>query len=194
MNNLVYDIEPEKVFTGVVKKGEIWNIEKGNTTSTGTEIWSNRPAIIVSNEATNQKAGFVNVVYLTTKDKREMPYHIKVNSGGKEAIAMCEQIFAVDKSRISFYIGEITPDELLEIDKALLFSLGISNSLRPNTLFTKWVNAVSRYNLDNAMNPQCDTLVPSDNIEYNKLIKERNQYKLLYEQEKQTVEKLMTLS
>lgn len=196
MNNLLYneDVESEKIFTGIVKKGEIWNINQGNTSSTGTEIWSNRPAIIVSNDATNQKAGFVNVVYLTTKDKREMPYHIKINSGGKEAIAMCEQIFAVDKSRISFYVGEITSEELLEIDKALLFSLGISNSLKPNTLFTKWVNAVTRYNLANNMNPQCDQLPHTKHKDYDKLIKERNQYKLLYEQERKTVEKLMILT
>lgn len=69
----------------IVQKGEIWNIEQGSTTPTGTEIWANRPAIIVSNNSTNAKAGFVNVVFLTTSNKREMPYHIKVNSGGKEA-------------------------------------------------------------------------------------------------------------
>lgn len=181
-----------KLFTGVAKKGEIWNIEQCSTSSTGTEIWSNRPAIIVSNEATNQKAGFVNVVYLTTKVKREMPYHIKINSGGKEAIAMCEQIFAIDKSRISFYIGEVTTEELLEIDKALLFSLGISNTLKPNTLFTKWVNAVSRYNLSESLNPM-DNEIIDDDPTTEKLRRERNRYKLLYEQEKKTVEQLMIM-
>ena len=178
-----------KLFNGVAKKGEIWNIEQGHTSSTGTEIWSNRPAIIVSNEAINQKAGFVNVVYLTTSHKKEMPYHIPIISNNKNATALCEQIFAVDKSRITFYIGKITQQEMLNIDKALLFSLGISNTIKPNTLFTKWLNAIQKYNIDISSNP----LTEQDNNYNNKLLKERNRYKLLYEQCKQTIEQLMTI-
>ena len=44
-----------KIFDGTTEKGEIWNIELGKTSSTGTEIWAGRPAVIVSNEATNKK-------------------------------------------------------------------------------------------------------------------------------------------
>ena len=180
-----------RMFDGIARKGEIWNIEQGNTASTGTEIWSNRPAIIVSNEATNQKAGFVNVVYLTTSHKKEMPYHVSVMSGDKQAIALCEQIFAVDKSRITFYIGKITPQELLEVDKALLFSLGISNSLKPTALFTKWLNAIQRYNIDLSNNP---LYAKSNDCDDSSLIKELNKYKVLYEQNQKTIERLMMIS
>ena len=191
-----------KVFDGTAAKGEIWNIEQGDTTSTGTEIWANRPAIIVSNDGIGAKAGFVNVVYLTTSTKRDMPYHVPVKSGDKMATALCEQIFAVDKSRISFYVGSITAEEMLDIDKALLFSLGISNTLKPTTLFKKWLSAVSRYNLDVTGNPllspntTMNDRVISDykndtNIDVQKLIRERNMYKSLYENERRNVEALM---
>ena len=185
-----------KIFDGTVKKGEIWNIDQGKTTSTGTEIGANRPAIIVSNDATNMKAGFVNVVYLTTSNKRDMPYHVPVKSGDKNAIALCEQIFAIDKSRISFYVGSLSEEEMLEVDKALLFSLGISNSLRPNTLFKKWLSAVTRYNIDLSGNPLVSTISnptdktlesnPNDTVilEKHNLIKERDMYKELYESER----------
>jgi mRNA interferase MazF len=186
------DTAETRQFEGIARKGEIWHIEQGETTSTGSEIWAGRPAVIVSNDATNQKAGFVNVVYLTTSVKREMPYHIKVMSGGKEATALCEQIFAVDKSRISFYVGQVTQEELLGIDKALLFSLGISNTIKPNSLFTKWINAVSRYNLDLASHPlnaECEAKIPDDYI-----AKERDKYKMLYEQSKKTIDQLIEMN
>ena len=196
----VYDTSKMRLFDGIAKKGEIWNIDQGDTTSTGTEIWANRPAIIVSNDATNAKAGFVNVVYLTTSPKREMPYHIPVKSGDKMATALCEQIFAVDKSRISFYIDSISPEEMLEIDKALLFSLGISNSIKPNTLFKKWINAVSRYKIDLTGNPLTNSdFLPNQSNENRfdtvespeQIIRERNMYKTLYENERRSIETLM---
>lgn len=180
-----------KTFEGIAHKGEIWNIEPGDTTCTGSEIWAGRPAVIVSNEATCQKAGFVNVVYLTTAKKRDMPYHIPVCSGGKNATALCEQIFAVDKSRISYYVGKVTEEEMLGIDKALLFSLGISNSIRPSSLFTKWLNAVTRYHVDLSKNPLDDA--GTDHRSVPELIKERDKYKMLWEQERSTVNKLMQI-
>ena len=182
------DCNSLRLFDGIAHKGEIWNIEQGESTPTGTEIWANRPAIIVSNEATNTKAGFVNVVFLTTSNKRPMPYHVNVKSGDKMATALCEQIFAIDKSRISFYIGKISSEEMLEIDKALLFSLGISNSIRPNSLFDKWMNTVNRYNIN--LNDD----INSPNETHTDIAKERDMYKILYEQEKHTVTKLMSLS
>ena len=170
-----------------IRKGSIWNIERGTTGSTGTEIWAGRPGIIVSNEATNQKAGFVNVVYLTTAPKRSMPSHIPVISDGKNATAMCEQIFAVDKSRLTSYIGQITAEEMLNIDKALLFSLGISNTIRPTSIFTKWIQAVERYGVDLSSNP----IMEDDRTD---LVKERDMYKRLYENERTNVENLLHMA
>lgn len=180
---------------GVVQKGEIWHIEQGDTTPTGTEIWGNRPAIIVSNNSTNAKAGFVNVVYLTTANKREMPYHIKVISGGKHATALCEQIVPVDKSRIGFYIGKITDEEMLAVDKALLFSLGISNTIKPSTLYKKWACAIDRYKLDLSGNPAEDDTqhVNILEVDYSQALKERDLYKTLYETEKTKSETLCQL-
>ena len=176
-----------RIFTGTAKKGEIWNIKQGDSKPTGTEIWANRPGIIVSNNATNQKAGFVNVVYLTTAEKKPMPYHVHVVSGGKPATALCEQIFAVDKSRIDFYIGEITEEELLNVDKALLFSLGISNSLRPNSLFDKWINAIDRYDIPMSGNPcVSDTDKSIEDLENEILM-----WKNLYERERNVVDQMI---
>ena len=131
-----------------ISKGDIWNVSQGNGLPTGTEIWSNRPAVIVSNEAINKKAGFVNIVYLTTAEKKPFPNHVPVISGGKQATALCEQIVTVDKSRLTGYISSITEEELTDIERAILFTLGISNSIKPNPIYEKWVNAIERYEMD----------------------------------------------
>lgn len=150
-----------------LKKGQIWHINPGKTTTTGSETWSNRPAIIVSNNVTCEKARFVEVVYLTTqKRKHRLPTHVDVISGDKKAIAMCEQTHTVDKSRIGFYIGSVDPTSMLEIDRALMFSLGIANTTKPSTIFKKWANAVDRYNVDltESENQSDESAVNSDFI------------------------------
>lgn len=133
-----------------IRRGEIYHIKAGNTTTTGYEMWPERPAVIISNDVACEKAGFVNVIYLTTqkRNKKPLPTHIEVMSGDKNATALCEQIYAVDKSRIGFKIGEITEEEMKNIEKAVMFSLGISNTVKPSTIFKKWANAVERYDIN----------------------------------------------
>lgn len=157
-------------FYNELARGQIWHINKGKTTTTGCEMWSNRPALIVGNDVDNKKADFVKVVYLTTqKRKHRLPTQIDVWSGNKKAIALCEQVHTVDKSRIGFYIGTVDAETMLDIDKALLFSFGIANTLKPSTLFKKWANAVDRYNIDltEPYNEDSDDAVKTDIIATN---------------------------
>ena len=130
------------------RKGDIWYVTSGNSTTTGCEIWSDRPAIVVSNNVTNDHAGFVSIVYLTTQKKKEFPYHIHIQSNDKDAIALCEQIHTVDKTRLTSLMGHLTDEEITLIDKALVFSLGISCGTRADSLYKKWSNAVDRYCID----------------------------------------------
>ncbi len=174
-----------------IHRGEIWHINEGQTTSTGCEMWSNRPAIIISNDVTCSKANFVEVVYLTTQFKKPLPTHICVQSGNRQAIALCEQIFPVDKTRIGFYIGKINDDEMKEVEKALLFSLGISNTVKPSTLFKKWTNAVLRYGIDiNSDENESTASAPSSIPAYNiNMILSEYESKVKFETE-QTMSKL----
>lgn len=142
-----------KTTDALIERGQIWYVSAKNTTPTGSEIWSNRPALIVSNDGTNQNADFVNIVYLTTQTKRKMPYHVTIISNGKEAIALCEQIFAADKSRLVNLMGKASEDEMLRIDSALSFSLGITSNPKLNDFFQKWVNYINRYNINLSGNP-----------------------------------------
>lgn len=160
-----------------VKRGQIYHIDMGSTAPTGTEIWPGRPGLIVSNDAINEKAGFVTVVYLTTAPKRDMPYHVTVTSGDKLATAMCEQIFSVDKSRLGSLVGEASIDEMTEVDHALRLSTATIGGSREHctSMFKKWLMALEKHNIDISGNPctQDEETASSSNSDHRTEIRQK---------------------
>lgn len=108
-----------------VKRGEIYYIEAGSEHTVGSEQRSGRPAIIVQNDKGNENSSTVEVVYLTTQDKKPLPTHVEINSSKYKSIALCEQIKTIRKDRLGDYVGQITKQEQQELDKALAVSIGI---------------------------------------------------------------------
>lgn len=106
-----------------MKRGEIYYIYPRATT--GAEIAKGRPGVIVSNDLLN-KSKVVEVVFLTTHPRPDLPTHARVNSASRPSIAVCEQINTVAVERIGDKMGECTREEMAAIDKALLSSLGIA--------------------------------------------------------------------
>ena len=106
------------------KRGEIYYIEPYYTT--GSEQKAGRPAVIVSNEKNNEYSSTVEVVYLTTKPKHDLPTHVTVRGTGRDSIALCEQITSVAIERLGEYCGECNNQELAAIDTALMISLDLS--------------------------------------------------------------------
>ena len=106
-----------------MKRGEIYYISIPY--NTGSEMAKNRPAVIVSCDALNLSSPVITVVYLTATPKHRTPGHVEINSSTRPSTALCEQIYTVDKSRVSSCIGEVTPDEMADIDAALMRTLGI---------------------------------------------------------------------
>lgn len=131
-----------------ILRGDIYYVASADdVTPIGCEIWSDRPALVVSNDTTNQTAGVVEVVYLSTSmKKRPTPLHVRVRSGSRNAIAMCGQIHTVDKSRLRQKLGSVTETEMSTVDKALCFSLGI-NEESYRSLFKKWENYIREYHI-----------------------------------------------
>ena len=108
-----------------VHRGEIYYIENNLARiTTGSEYNGGRPGIIVSNELCNEHSEVVEVVYLTSQDKKPLPTHVKVMAT-VPSTALCEQICSVDKSRIRDHIRDCTEEEMKGIDRALLISLGL---------------------------------------------------------------------
>ena len=106
-----------------IRRGDIWYIESGF--STGSEQRPGRPAIVVSNDTNNYHSSTVEVVYLTTQPKHDLPTHVNIHSLSRESIAICEQITTVAVERLGNYRGRVTEAEMHGIEAAMLISLGL---------------------------------------------------------------------
>lgn len=124
----------------------------------GTELWSNRPAVIVSNNVMNNHSGFVQIVYLTTSArKRPGPTHVLVpapmtsrNQPGAEALALCEQVHTVDVSRLTKHLGALSRNKMHDIGEALALNLSIGRNPDSNGLFKKWEKYIQVHGIEMA--------------------------------------------
>ena len=107
----------------VIHRGDIYYVCKSPTY--GSEQQAGRPAVVVSNDICNEKSDVVEVVYLTTRRKPELPTHVEVFCGGRKSTALCEQITSVAIERLSDYKCRATEAEMQLIDRALCVSIGI---------------------------------------------------------------------
>lgn len=148
-----------------MKRGEIYYIADGYTT--GSEQYAGRPAVIVSNDISNERSPVVEIVYLTTKPKMSMPTHVQVYCLSKISTALCEQITSVSTDRIGDYAGKCSEQEMAAIDAALCTSLGLSRE----PVLARRFTAV----------PATNTATGSVREDVIKLTAERDMYKQLYD-------------
>lgn len=106
-----------------MKRGEIYYISYRETT--GAEISNARPGVIVSNNALNATSDVVEVVYLTTQPKKDLPTHAHIRATGVDSTALCEQVDTVSKLKVGAYCGTCSPEEMAAIDMGLLASLNL---------------------------------------------------------------------
>lgn len=107
-----------------MKRGEIYYIES-TWQEVGSEQRAGRPAVIVSNNNNNNNSEVVEVVYLTTQPKTDLPTHVLTRSTGKVSTILAEQVNSVSKTRVGDYIGTLTDSEIQQLDIALAISLGL---------------------------------------------------------------------
>lgn len=110
-----------------VKRGEIYYISRGGY-NTGSEQQADRPGVIVSNDKNNKNSQTLEVVYLTTQPKNELPTHCMIRSTGRVSTVLCEQIHTVAVERIGKYIGVCTAQEMQNIDIGLMISIGLGDA------------------------------------------------------------------
>ena len=107
-----------------IKRCDIFYIDKHPVV--GSEQQAGRPAIIVSNEKNNRHSSTVEVVYLTTQPKVELPTHVNISSAPRQSVALCEQVTSISVDRIGDKVGRLTQREMTQVDIALLVSLDLT--------------------------------------------------------------------
>ena len=125
---------------GIVHRGEIYYVKSYYTT--GSEQKAGRPAVIVSNEKNNEFAEVVEVVYLTTRQKKDLPTHVSIRSTGHGCVVLCEQITSVSKERLGDYAGKVTASEMANIETAMMISLQLDYPTGHGNVADKFVKAL----------------------------------------------------
>jgi|TARA_B100000315_G_C14595953_1_gene599324 mRNA interferase MazF len=107
-----------------MKRGEVWWINYDP--SIEGEIRKKRPAVIISNDASNKYLNRIQVIPLTSNTEKLYPSESFINLNGKKGKAMADQLTTVSKLRVLDKAGELTSEEMVDINKTIKTQLGIN--------------------------------------------------------------------
>jgi mRNA interferase MazF len=122
-----------------IKRGEMFYISRGGASYNGSEQHADRPAVVVSNNKNNENSNVVEVVYMTTQQKTDLPTHVTIRSTGRISTVLCEQVYSVSTERVGTYIGECTDKEMENIDIALMISLQLDGNMKTSKKYNETI-------------------------------------------------------
>ena len=106
-----------------IRRGDVWWVDFDP--AIGGELRKRRPAIVVSNDYFNIRNNRVQVIPLTSSEKRLYLFEAYVTLGEQRDKAMADQIRTVSKERFSNRAGRVTSREMAEIERAIKIQLDL---------------------------------------------------------------------
>jgi mRNA interferase MazF len=95
---------------GPVRRGDVWWVAL--EPAQGSEIRKTRPAVVITADALNRVRRTVVIVPLSTGPQPRPPIVVATPSAGAGAVAVCDQLRAVDKQRLTRASGRLSATDL----------------------------------------------------------------------------------
>ena len=105
----------------MMKRGEVWWVNFDPAFRSETQ--KVRPAVIISNDASNEALSRVVVVPFTSNISRVYPCNVLVNVGGTTGKLMADQIMTADKNRLRKYIDVLSTDDMAKVEDTVRIHL-----------------------------------------------------------------------
>ena len=108
-----------------VKRGQVFFADLGTTQ--GSEQGGYRPVLIVQNDVGNSHSTTTIVAPITSATKKFLPTHYLIgnHNGLRSGLVLCEQIRTIDKGRLRRYVCDFTAEQMQEVNKCIMNSLGM---------------------------------------------------------------------
>lgn len=105
-----------------MRRGEVWWVDLDPTR--GSEIRKTRPAVVLTVNALNRARRTVVVVPLSSSATPRPPIVVPAPSAGDGSVAVCDQLRAVDKTRLTRRAGELSGEDLKAVADGVRVVLG----------------------------------------------------------------------